>query len=347
MESGSPNFSRLKDLESNNSKTRLFQNSFAKAVSPVLDRHISEKGEIIEIGSGLGYFIGSMPKYKSRLSQTDYEREVIESHKILHPDSNIVMCHYSDAPFRNRSFAYAIGLNSFDNMIDSVPTIEMAYELLTRHGKIIHVRDCSNYPNSISEFDYDKGHMIPFPAFDPENEYPIGIKLVPHSARNSVHKLDTRIRKYVAAYMNNSEKMLNNLISDANGNISMLRTLSIAGSKLHPNAQLINFHNHYREKLISELNAAGFKIIDEGITEGGELVDRGSKQYSGQRFNVYRNDVGILKKQLDKEVGAKIGKNDLLLVSSLEYLVAQKDESFSSYLRGYANEIADKLRIHF
>ena len=325
------------------SNRHLFKDATANALRQILGKHITQEDKIIEIGSGLGWLVELLPEYKSRIQQTDADSQVVKQHLFLRPDSNIKQVNAFELPypFSKYSFDAAIGLDSLDELGSELAYVSIGTTIV-RDGKLFHFRDLLPSPQSISGFSYDK-EVITFPAFDKEG-YKIGVRLVRRNdAVKNMHRLSPNAKIIAGRYLDNSEYWYG-VYKVSN---DFLIHLSDIGEKLSQHAKepahVIRFHEYYFNNLESKLKKTGYVIIDSGNTNGTAFSEKVPEMKMGPKDNLYRDDVGFVRRSFDPKIAEELRPNEVKLISTLQYLVAQKDNSFYDSLEAGEKNIVSLL----
>ena len=319
----------------------LSKDASASAVRQVLGRYISDKDKIIEVGSGLGWFVQLVSEYRDRIQQTDADPELVEKHKTLYPQSNIKVVNVGDPllPFGKHSFDMAVGLNTLDELLDLEYALLSIGRTLSTNGKLIHFRDLVISPQSLALFDYDRDEYVPFPAFDKEG-YSEGIRLIRRNVASNLRRLDPNAKSIVAKYLEDPEGWYERLAASKQA----LRDLSDIGVRLSSQAPVIRFEEYHLTNFELTLRKTGYNIVDSGKIDGIAVVDKSpALKIRDPKDNLYHNDVGRYRRKFDPRIVKELGLNQVKLVSTVQYLVAQKDNSFWAPLEARSTMIADLL----
>ena len=273
--------------------------------------------------------------------QTEANPELVERHQTLYPKSNIKIANALDipSPFSKHSFDTAIGLNTLDELLDLEHALLSIGRTLDTNGKLIHFRDLVISPQSLAFFDYDRDEYVPFPAFDKEG-YSEGIRLIRRNVASNLRRLDPNARAIVARYLENPEDWYETLAASKNG----LRELSDIGIRLSSQAPVIRFEEYHLTNFELTLRKTGYNIVDSGKIDGIAVVDKSpALKIRDPKDNLYHNDVGRYRRKFDPRIVKELEHNQVKLISTVQYLVAQKDNSFWAPLEARSTMIADLL----
>ena len=306
-----------------NSKYRnLFKEASSLAVKKFFDTHINPNDRILEIGSGLEWLVELVPDYKSRIQQSEGYRAILEEQLRLNPTSNIRYADFYNLPFGTASFDVVVGLNVFDHLSDLERSLLSIYSVLDKNGKVIHMRDMTFVPESLSSINYDRNKFVPFPAFDETHTFHLGMRLVPKKLARKIDRFDAELKTALMRYLSNPEKIYgSSLLKDR----QLLKVLASIGEALAPNSSILDFRDYFLNYLKNSFQANGFKIVDTDISEGEVNIDRGHEHKGSLEDNLFLNDAGRYTTGNFEDTKKELKRGQVKMISQIQYIVAQKN----------------------
>ena len=299
----------------------LFKEASSLAVKKIFEKHIDSNDKLLEIGSGLGWLVEIVPDYKSRIKQSEGFREILDEHLRLTPTSNIIYADFYNLPFDTASFDVVVGLNVFDHLSDLERSLLSIYSVLDKNGKVIHLRDMTFVPESLSSINYDRNKFVPFPAFDETYKFHLGMRLVPKKLARKIDRFDAELKTTLMGYLSNPEKIYESaLLKDR----QLSKALAYMGEALAPNSSILDFRDYFLNYLKNTFQANGFKIVDTGISEGEVNVDRGHDHKGSLEDNIFFNDAGRYITGTFEDSKNELKPGYVKMVSQVQYIVAQK-----------------------
>lgn len=164
---------------------RFTENAARKAIRSFFQQYFSGSEQVLEVGSGTGYFRTLTPKeFNGTWTQLDGQQTFLDEAREQHPLDTYAQEIAEDLPFPNASFDVVLGFNSYD-LFNLSPAIEEAFRVLKSGGYFFSIHDtipqidefidqirAQNLPSSQSTEDntlWGTGHTKAFRYIPKEN----------------------------------------------------------------------------------------------------------------------------------------------------------------------------------